>query len=367
MYKVLITGIFGQDAQYMVEYLKQHDCVLHGFAPVRYRNYSNYNLNFQTISYGDIANFSFVCETINKIKPDYVINFAAQSNAQKSKQEPYKTLNTNINGALNCLEAIRLYAPKCRFFQASSSHIGEPNKTAYSISKHSSHLIVKEYREKHNIYAVNGILHNHTSPKQSLDFLPRKITHGIAKIIKSIENKEAFEPLKLYNLDEKRDWSAAEDFCDGIWRMLNQDIFNKDLKHDLNITENMFNTYKDFSIWEYFVGNIKDYVLASGEVRTIRDLCNIVLKAANIEGDWIMEGVNEKFIIANYLLDTCYIEQPVIIEIDAKLFSPIEDKILLIDTPIREELGWEPKIKFEDLIKQMFDNDLSELNAKKLV
>jgi len=244
-------------------------------------------------------------------------------------------MNVNALGVLRCLEAIRKFKPDCRFYSAGSSEewgnvdyspqdINHPIKprSPYGASKAAARHLVKVYRESYNMYAVHGILFNHEGTKRGEEFVTRKISKGVARIKDALDSmifeEEAPDPIELGNLDAKRDWSDSRDFIEGVWLMLNQD-------------------------------SPKDYILSSGEAHSIRDFIEKAFAVAGIKGSWYGEGLDEVFVDGNQVL----------VRINPEFYRPAEVDLLLGDsTPIREELGWEPKISFDKLVESMVLYDI---------
>ena len=345
--KVIVTGILGQDGANMVEYLlKNTDANIFGMI----RRTSNPNfVNCQSfirnerfkLVYGDLSDSISLDNLVRDIQPDYFINFAAQSFVGCSWEIPLQTFDANATGVARCLEAIRRFQPKCRFYSAGSSeefgdvqyspqdilHPVRP-RSPYGASKAAARHLVKVYRESYNLYAVHGILFNHEGTKRGEEFVTRKISKGVARIYHAIKNKQSFAPIELGNLDAKRDWSDSEDFVDGVWKMLN-------------------------------LSKPKDYVLSSNETHTIREFINKAFETAGFYGAWHGNGTNEEFSVANYLAEEHDIHSSVLIKINSKFYRPAEVELLLGDsTPAREELGWKPKISFDNLVERMVKYDI---------
>lgn len=341
MKKVIITGVTGQDGSHMADYLLANTDfeILGGVRRLSVANYKNIahisDPRFKLIDL-DISDPENVNAVIINNRPDYFINFAANSFVGTSWEMPINHMQTNCIAVLYQLEVIRKFAPKCRYYNAGSSEefgdvIFSPQtvdhplrpRSPYGASKASARQIVKVWRDSYNLYAVQGWLFNHEGTRRGVEFVSRKITQGVAKIKKSINSDVSFEPIKLGNLEAKRDWSDAEDFVDGVWLMLNQ---NKP----------------------------KDYVLSSGETHTVREFVELSFAAAGIEGQWLGEAgtINEVFIDKNS-------KKPMVV-VDPKFFRPAEVQLLLGDSsPIRSELGWKPKTSFFQLVKKMTLNDLA--------
>jgi GDPmannose 4,6-dehydratase len=347
--KVLVTGVLGQDGANMVEYLlKNTDYDIFGII----RRSSNPNfINCQSfindsrfkLIYGDLSDSVSIDSIVQDIKPDYFINFGAQSFVGCSWEIPLQTFDTNATGVARCLEAIRKHSPSCRFYSAGSSEefgdvayspqdINHPIKprSPYGASKASARHIVKVYRESYNLYAVHGILFNHEGTKRGEEFVTRKITKGVARIKKAIDNNQVFAPIELGNIDSKRDWSDSEDFVDGVWKMLNQE-------------------------------KPKDYILSSNETHSIREFIELAFKSAKIDGVWHGQGLSEECSITTKYALKNDPASSVLIKINPKFYRPAEVDLLLGDSnPAREELGWQPKISFNQLVKKMVDHDLSQ-------
>ncbi len=345
--KIIITGILGQDGANMVEYLlKNTNAKIFGMT----RRSSNPNfVNCQSfvhnerfkLVYGDLSDSISLDNLIRDIQPDYFINFAAQSFVGCSWEIPLQTFDANATGVARCLEAIRRFQPKCRFYSAGSSEefgdvqyspqdINHPvrPRSPYGASKAAARHLVKVYRESYNLFAVHGILFNHEGTKRGEEFVTRKISKGVARIIYNIRNKKPFAPIELGNLDAKRDWSDSEDFVDGVWKMLNQQ-------------------------------KPKDYVLSSNETHTIREFINKAFAVINIDGVWHGNGTNEELSLCNYIMEEHEICSSVLVKINPKFYRPAEIELLLGDsTPAREELGWKPKISFDNLVERMVRYDI---------
>lgn len=342
MKKVIITGVTGQDGSHMADYLLANTDV-QILGAVRRLSVSNHkNIShisdprFKLIDL-DISDPESVNSAIFKYKPDYFVNLAANSFVGTSWEMPVNHMQTNCMGVLYQLEAIRKFAPNCRYYNAGSSeefgdvafspqtefHPLRP-RSPYGASKAAARQVVKVWRDSYNLYAVQGWLFNHEGTRRGSEFVTRKITKGVAKIKKAIESNNFIEAIKLGNLESKRDWSDAEDFVHGIWLMLNQE-------------------------------KPKDYVLSSDETHTVREFVELSFAAAGIEGQWLGKKgtIEEVFINKQSRLP--------MVMIDPKFFRPAEVELLLGDsTMARSELGWQPKTSFFQLVKKMTLNDLAQ-------
>ncbi len=345
MKKILVTGTLGQDGANMCEFLLQ-DPENKVFGMIRrsscpnFTNCKNFldHPNFVLV-YGDLTDEFSISKLVQEIQPDYFINFAANSFVGCSWDMPLHIFDTNAVGVLRCLEAIRAYQPKCKFYSAGSSEefgdvdyapqdLKHPLKprSPYGASKCAARHLVKVYRESYDMFAVHATLFNHEGTKRGEEFVTRKITKGVAKIKKSIDAGKSFEPIELGNIYSKRDWSDSEDFVKGVWLMLNQE-------------------------------SPRDYLLASGETHTIKEFVERAFLAAEIEGNW--SEVENEPIKTKFHRNSS--EGEVLVKINEKFYRPNEVDLLLGDASrARFELGWKPEISFCNLVKRMVEHDLNE-------
>ena len=342
MKKALIFGITGQDGSYLAEFLLKKNYKVHG---VKRKSsslntdrinhiYKNNSKDF-FLHYGDLADAISINRLINLIKPDEIYNLAAQSHVAVSFIIPNYTANVDALGCLNILEAIKSSGliKKIKFYQAGTSEMfgkvrenPQSEKTPfyprspYGVSKVFSHWMTINYRESYNMFACNGILFNHESPRRGETFVTRKITIGLAKIKLGIEKK-----LTLGNISAKRDWGHAKDYVEAQWLILQQK------KPD-------------------------DFVIATGKQFSVKHFINIVAKELKMKITWRGTGINEK------AYDK---KNNVIIECSKKYFRPSEVQTLL-GSPLkaRRILKWKPKISIEALAKEMVQNDLKLLSSK---
>jgi len=344
--KVIITGVTGQDGSYMTDYLiKNTDYQIYG---VRRRS-SNPNLEnikkhldnprFKMLI-ADLSDSNSIDEIVKEIMPDYFINFAAQSFVGSSWQLPLQTFDATALGVLRCLEAIRKYAPNCRFYSAGSSeemgdvlyspqdlkHPIRP-RSPYGAAKAAARHITKVYRESYNLFAIHSILYNHESERRGEEFVTRKISKGVARIHQAVMNREQIIPIELGNLDSKRDWSHAEDFVEGVWLMLNQ-------------------------------STPKEYILSSDETHSIREFVDICFGSASIPGNWKNEtGRPEDEQYIGYLQNKAH----VLVKVNPQFYRPAEVNLLQGDSSLaRRELKWKPKNSFYDLVNRMVTSDLAK-------
>lgn len=338
----LVTGITGQDGAYLAELLLNHGYIVHGikrrsslFNTQRvdhlYKDPHEERTKFY-LHYGDLTDATNIIRILQETQPDEIYNLAAQSHVQVSFETAEYTANADALGTLRLLEAIRILKleEKVRFYQASTSElygraaeIPQSEKTPfyprspYAAAKLYSYWITVNYREAYGIHASNGILFNHESPIRGETFVTRKITRAVARIKIGLQDK-----LYLGNLDAKRDWGFAGDYVEAMWLILQQD------KPD-------------------------DYVIATGETRTVREFCEKAFLEAGIDLYWKGEGVKEIGLDKK--------SDKVLVEIDARYFRPTEVDLLQGDaSKAFNKLGWKPEVSFDQLVKMMVDADLKE-------
>jgi GDPmannose 4,6-dehydratase len=350
MKKVIITGVTGMDGSLMADYLLNNTdyLIIAGARRLSVCNHKNINHlknnpRFIIVDL-DITDSQNIESVIREHTPDYFINFAANSFVGNSWHMPTNHMQGNCIAVLHQLEAIRKFAPNCRYYNAGSSEefgdvVYSPQdeshplrpRSPYGASKASARHLVKVYRDSYNLFAIQGWLFNHEGVRRGEEFVTRKITKNVIRIAESIKNKEKFEPLELGNLESKRDWSDAEDFVEGVWLMLNQD-------------------------------EPKEYVLSSNETHTIKEFVELAFKEVGIDGIWVGTNLNEMYQLPNYLSDFSELYSTQLVKINPKFYRPAEVELLWGDsTKARSELNWNPKTDFKGLVKKMLDNDLEEL------
>jgi len=341
MKRALITGITGQDGSYLAEFLLEKGYEVHGLVRrtstiTRERLSENYKSLTEKhknlfLHYGDMTDSSSIQKILSEVRPDEIYNLAAQSHVGISFDIPEYTADCNALGVLRLLEAVRkLNLDSVRIYQASSSELyGLAKETPqieetpfyprspYGVAKLYAYWIIKNYREAYGLFACNGILFNHESPRRGENFVTKKITQGIAKI--KMGGKER---ISLGNLDAKRDWGYAKEYVEAMWLMLQQD------KSD-------------------------DYVIATGENHRVREFVEEGFKVVGINISWIGKGIEEKGVDS---------EGNVLVEIDPRYYRSSEVYELMGNaTKARKELGWEPQIKFKELVRLMVEADLENI------
>lgn len=314
-----ITGITGQDGSYLAELLLSKGYKVYGMvrrASVdKYERISHIMDKIELIQ-GDLLDQYSLISALKKAQPTEVYNLAAQSFVPTSWAQPVLTSEFTAIGVTRMLESIRLVDPKIRFYQASSSEmygkvLEVPQSEAtpfyprspYGVAKAYGHYITVNYRESYNLFAVSGILFNHESPRRGLEFVTRKVTDGVARIKLGLSKE-----LRLGNLDAQRDWGFAGDYVEAMWLMLQQDTPD-------------------------------DYVIATGETRTVKELVQIAFDHAGM--DW------EKHV-----------------KLDPAFIRPAEVDLLIGDpAKAKKKLGWAPKVSFEQMIRMMVDSDVARLSS----
>jgi GDPmannose 4,6-dehydratase len=344
MKKALISGITGQDGSYLTELLIEKGYEVHGiirrsssFNTERidhlFRDKSIHDVKF-FLHYGDLTDSSNLNRILDKIEPDEIYNLGAQSHVKVSFEVPEYTAEVDAVGALRFLDIIKETGIKTRFYQASTSEmfgkafeVPQTEKTPfyprspYAVAKQYAYWMVVNYREAYNIFACNGILFNHESPRRGETFVTRKITRAVAGIYHGLQDM-----LVLGNIDSKRDWGYAPEYVEGMWRMLQQP-------------------------------SPDDFVMATNETHTVREFTQEAFRQIGVELEWRGKAEREKGIDSK--------TGRVYVEIDPKYYRPTEVDMLIGDySKARIKLGWEPKIKFKELVEIMVQADIKKLSKR---
>ncbi len=343
MKKVLITGVTGQDGSYLAELLLEKNYEVHGIV----RRSSSFNRNRiehlrkksnsgnrLQLHYGDLSDSSSLNKIVTQVKPDEIYNLAAQSHVGVSFNTPEYTGDVDGLGALRLLDAIKSNNMEntTRIYQASTSELyGKvveiPQKEStpfyprspYGVAKLYAYWITINYREAYDMFACNGILFNHESPRRGENFVTRKITLSLAQILNG-----TLEKLRLGNLNAKRDWGFAKDYVEAMWLILQQE-------------------------------NPDDYVIATGEQHSVKEFVELACNYCGIDLVWEGEGIDEKGIEKS--------SGKIIVDIDPKYFRPSEVETLVGNPEkAQKKLGWKPKTSFKNLVEMMMENDLINLN-----
>jgi len=348
MKRALVTGITGQDGSYLAEFLLAKGYEVHGvkrrtslFNTARidhlYDDPHVTDSRFK-LHYGDLTDSSALIRVVQTVQPDEIYNLAAQSHVKVSFEEPEYTANSDGLGTLRLLEAIRILGleKKTRFYQASTSELYGlvqeiPQRettpfyprSPYAVAKLYAYWITVNYREAYGMYACNGILFNHESPRRGETFVTRKVTRGLARIKAGLQQR-----LYLGNLDALRDWGHARDYVEMQWLMLQQEC-------------------------------PKDYVIATGEQHSVRELIDLAARYLNLELVWEGQGVN-----AHARNE----RGEVVVAVDPRYFRPTEVETLLGDASRAQvELGWTPATSFQELIREMVTEDYAAAEKEALI
>jgi len=344
MKKALITGITGQDGSYLAEILLDKGYEVHGII----RRSSSFNTGridhlFSNseiygkrlfLHYGDVTDTSNLNRLLERIHPDEIYNLAAQSHVKVSFEIPEYTAEVDAIGTLRFIDAIKETGIKTKFYQASTSELfGKARefpqnektpfypRSPYGVAKLYGYWIIVNYREAYGIYACNGILFNHESPRRGETFVTRKITLAAARIKLGLQDK-----LLIGNLNAKRDWGYAPEYCEGMWMMLQQD-------------------------------EPDDYVLATGETHSVKEFIEASFAELDIEIEWEGEGENEKGISKK--------DGRVLVAVDPRYYRPTEVDLLIGDaSKAKQKLGWEPKVKFRELVHIMTVADFEKVKKR---
>ncbi len=336
MKNALITGITGQDGSYLAELLLGEGYKVYGImrrkSVVDYGNVAHLTDKINFI-YADMTDIASLINAVKISQPDEVYNLAAQSFVATSWEQPIATADIDGMGVVNLLEAIKTIKPDARFYQASTSEmfglvqeIPQSEKTPfyprspYGVAKLYGHWITKNYRESYDMYACSGILFNHEGERRGKEFVTRKITYAAAMIKAGKQ-----EVLELGNMDAKRDWGHSKDYVKAMWLMLNQ-------------------------------AEPDDYVIATGETRTVREFVDAAFTTAGFTLEWHGSGADE------YSTDKA--TGKTLVKVNPKFFRPAEVELLLGDpTKAEQKLGWKREISFEDMVARMVKNDMKLVEA----
>lgn len=356
MKKALITGITGQDGSYLAELLLEKGYEVHGII----RRSSSFNtgridhlynnpeiLNKKLfLHYGDLVDTSSLHRILEKVQPDEIYNLGAQSHVKVSFDLPDYTAQVDALGTLRFLDAIRETGIQTKFYQASTSElfgkvqeIPQTEKTPfyprspYGVAKLYAYWIIVNYREAYNLFACNGILFNHESPRRGETFVTRKITRAVARIAMGLQDK-----LILGNLDAKRDWGFAPEYCEGMWRILQH-------------------------------SQAEDFVLATGETHTVREFAELAFAELGVKIDWVGKNESEKGIVSGF--ESKGFELPgikpgdTVVEVSPGYYRPTEVE-LLIGNPEKAKklLGWQHKTSFRELVKLMTLADYQKVQKR---
>jgi GDPmannose 4,6-dehydratase len=357
MKKALITGITGQDGAYLAELLLEKGYEVYGIKRRTslintaridhlYKDVHEQDIKFK-LYYGDLTDSTNIIRIIQEVQPDEIYNLGAMSHVQVSFEEPEYAANTDGIGTLRILEAIRILGleKKTKIYQASTSELyGKVQevpqtettpfypRSPYAVAKLYAYWITVNYREAYGMYACNGILFNHESPRRGETFVTRKITRGVAEIVLGLKKK-----LWLGNLDAKRDWGHAKDYVVAMWLMLQQP-------------------------------EPEDFVIATGVTTSVRDFVKMAFRNAGVEVAFENSGVAEIAVVVSAAADCKVKAGDVVVEIDERYYRPTEVDLLLGDaTKAKEKLGWVPEYNLSQIVKEMVDADMEHYRKELLL
>lgn len=352
---ILITGLNGQLGQHLAKFFQDNYPDFKIIGTVRHKSYDKQpkiydqspNLFVDILDLYDSISIETV---IKRHKPDYIFNTSANAFVGESWLLAEQHFNVNCLGVLKLLEAIKNHSPHSRFVNmGTSEELGctledSPNgaqdeetkispKSPYAVAKVAARHTIDVYRNSYNLYAIQPWTFNFESKLRGEKYVTRKITKGVGRIYRAIQNKESFTPIELGNLNSSRSWQHAADVAEGLWLIANQPGEPKD--------------------W-------KPYVLSENATHTIREFVEKAFAAAGISGSWTGSGLEEKFVIDNYLNEVGELKSQVLVSVNPEFFRPHDVSFLWGDSSkIRRELGWSPKKTFEDLLAEMSDWDIN--------
>lgn len=335
----ILSGITGQDGYFLTKLLAEKGYEVHGIIR-RNSSMSIGTLEMQreavrekvNIHYGDLTDANFLVMLLSEVKPDEFYHLAAQSFVGYSFKNPSSTYDVNISGTLNVVNAVKDYSPNTRmYFAATSEMYGQPKTTPqneetplhprspYAVSKLAGYWTVKTYRDAYDLFLSNGILFNHESEVRGPEFVTRKISKHVAKY-----SAGDHTPLELGNLESRKDWGYAKEYVEGTWRILNY-------------------KYAD------------DFVLGTGELHTVKEFVNEAFSLIGVDLTWKGKGLNEVGLTST---------DEVAVRVNKEFFRPLESDNYVADyNKAKRELGWEPKVKFKDLVKKMVKRDINRVNT----
>jgi len=340
MKRALITGNRGQDGAYLSRFLLGKGYQVYGAdrgGDTGIWRLRELGIEGQVKEIAlDLLEPTNIMDALEKVKPDEIYNFAAQSIVRLSFEQPVLTAEVNAVGVTRMLEAIRKVCPKARFYQASTAELfgstggAQRNETTvfhprspYGVSKLYAHWITVNYRQVHGLYATCGILFNHESPLRGEEFVTRKIAAAAVRIAEGLQDK-----VTVGNMDSRRDWGYAREYVEGMWLMLQQP------KAD-------------------------DYILATGKTHTVREFIEMAFSAAGLRLNWKGKGLNEKGVDAK--------TGRTLVEVSKEFYRPAEVELLVGDAgKAKKKLGWAPKTKFKDLVTLMVDAEFKRLEKKRV-
>ncbi len=369
---VLITGQNGQLGQHLIKFFQQNYPEYKTIGTVRHKSYDKqpkiYDESKLVTELLELSDSVSVEECVKKHKPDYLINTSANAFVGESWLLPESQLDTTGIGVLRILEAIRKHSPETRFLNlGSSEEMGctlddAPNgsqdettrlnpRSPYACAKVLARNIIDTYRQSYKLYAVQPWNFNFESELRGEKYFTRKISKGVSRIYHAIKNREPFAPIEVGNLNSYRSWQHAEDVAEGLWLILNQEQYREDLKALTSTRE-----VKNSAFWS---DKIKPYVLSENQTHPLKEFIEKAFKVVGIYGFWEGEGLQEKFIVENSLIEEHELKSWTLISVNPEFFRLNEVSYLYGNSnKARQELNWKPKVSFEQLVERMVLSDL---------
>lgn len=333
---ILITGLNGQLGQHLAKFFQEKHPEFKLIGTIRQKSYDNQPKIFDETSVEketlDLADSASIETIVSKYKPDYIFNTAALAHVGESWHAPLAYAQFDGVAVIHFLEAIRKHSPHSRFLNLGTSEEIERISSPYAAAKNYARHMIDLYRSSYNLYAIQPWVFNFESKLRGEKYVTRKITKGVARINRAIQNKESFEPIQLGNLNAYRSWQHAEDVAEGLWLIVNQIGEPKD--------------------W-------KPYILSGDDIHAIREFIEKAFSIVGIYGSWAGSEAEEKYIIDNHLNEIGEIKSQVLVSVSADFFRPLDVSCIYGDSSkARKELGWTPKHSFDDLLQEMIENDL---------
>ncbi len=373
---VVITGVGGQLGQYLVLYLLKNEPDIEIIGTIRHKSYDNqvYIFDKSKVKFElmDLSDAHSIENLILKYKPDYFINTAANAFVGESWAVPLQQIDLNFTAVLHQLEAIRKHSPHTRYFNMGTSeefacceNNGPQNeqtlispKSPYGVAKSAARFMVDVYRKSYKIYAIQGWTYNFESKLRGPKYVTKKITQNMARIQRSMVKNENFEPLQIGFIDSFRSWQHAEDVADGVWRILNQEKFNKELKTKF---DNFSSDKSHLSCLQWLSGEIKPYVLSADDTHSVREFIEKSFATIGIFGEWVGEGLNEEFIgyVNNPIYNHFKGRKYTLVQVNSSFYRPLDVTFLYGDaSKAKAELGWRTTKTFADIIDEMVYADI---------
>jgi GDPmannose 4,6-dehydratase len=368
----IVTGVTGQMGSYFVEFLLGKGFKVIGtvrrLSVKNHENISHIESPDFILAPMDLGDAHSINALVSLYTPDYFINCAANSFVGSSWDFPEQHFDFNALGVLRQLEAIKRFSPTTRYINfGSSEEFGDVQyspqdekhparaRSPYGASKIAARQIVKVYRESFGLYAIQCWCHNYESPRRGEEFVTRKITKGVARIAKAIKEGKPFSFIELGNLDSRRDWSFAGDFVQGVWAMLNQVAYPTGIPEGIS-------EWDHTNTWLRAGWRPIEYLLSSGETHTVREFCEKAFSVAGIQGRWdnpLGKPEMEKYA---WIPDGAYANLTFLVKVNPAFYRPADVELLMGDSTLaRAELGWSPKVLFDELVERMVKHDLAEV------